>query len=133
MPLIAIEPPFAMPCTTPDSLVQICARSSTRLDISFAIARKYLARSACFMRGHGPRSNALRAAATARFTSASCASATRANSSSVPLLITSITDVLDGEAQLPSMKKRSGCLIGAAAVMGRVSSGVIDEDRVSGS
>src|SRR5436190_2085177 len=102
-----------MPWITPDSLVQICARSSVRLAISFAIARRYWARSACFMRGHAPRSNAWRAAATARSISAFCASATFVNNSSVPLLITSIFAELEGAAQVPSMKKRSGCLSGA--------------------
>src|ERR1700722_9578430 len=64
------------------------------------------------MRGHGPRSNASLAAATARLTSASCASATLRNSSSVAQLITLIFEAPEGAAHSPSMKKRPGCLTG---------------------
>ena len=75
------------------------------------------ARSVGVMRGHGPWSKALRAASTARLTSASCASATVKNSSSVAELITRIFAVLDGSIHFPSMKSFSGCLTGLSAFM----------------
>src|ERR1700683_5165859 len=97
---------------TPDSLTHILAGSSPRPAISRAMALKYWARSIWLICGHGPASKAVLAAATARFTSASFASATLKYKSSVAQLITSILDALEGVAHSPLMKKQSGRLTG---------------------
>src|SRR5579871_2226865 len=69
------------------------------------------------MRGQGPLSKALRAAATARLISAACASAMLKNNSSVPELTTSIFDALEGDTHCPLMKNRSGWARGAVAAV----------------
>ena len=59
------------------------------------------------MRGQGPRSNAVRAAATALSMSASVPSGTRAMTSSVDGEITPMVSVPSGATQSPPMNKRS--------------------------
>jgi len=71
------------------------------------------ARSACVMRGHGPSSNATRAAATARAMSGAAASATLKKRCSVAESITSICSSDDGGTHAPPMKNCSGCRRGA--------------------
>ena len=61
------------------------------------------ARSPGLICGHGPESNARRAAATARSTSSFDASGTVAMTSSVSGEITSMVAVLDGSTHSPSM------------------------------
>ncbi len=68
---------------------------------------KMAARSAGAMRGQGPSSKAVRAAATARSMSAVVASGTEAKTSSVVGLITSIVPVPDGDTHSPPMNNRS--------------------------
>ena len=65
------------------------------------------ARSAGFICGQGPSSNASRAAPTAQSTSASRASGTRAITSSLCGLTTSIFAVDDGATHSPPMNSRS--------------------------
>jgi hypothetical protein len=71
-----MPPPRATACSTPDSRGQIWPMSSERLFSSAPIARRYSARWSCVSDGHGPWSNASRAAPTAREMSAACASGT---------------------------------------------------------
>ena len=61
-------------------------------------------RSAALIRGHGPESKALRAAATARSTSRSSPRPTRALGSSVAGLIVSYVEPEAGARQVPAMK-----------------------------
>ena len=65
------------------------------------------ARSSGDMRGQGPRSKAVRAAATALSMSASVPSGTRPTTSSVEGEITSMTSVPSGATQSPPMNRRS--------------------------
>ena len=65
------------------------------------------ARSAGVMRGQGPWSNAVRAAATALSMSASVPSGTRAMTSSVTGETTPMVSVPSGATQSPPMNKRS--------------------------
>src|SRR5690348_1084742 len=66
------------------------------------------------MRGHGPRSKACRAAATARDTSSLPAAATRTHTSSVAGWTTSMTWPPPGVTHSPPMYRRSGYLTGTA-------------------
>jgi hypothetical protein len=59
-----------MACSTPDSRGQIWPTSSVRFFSSAPIARRYSACCSCDSHGHGPLSNASRAAPTAREMSA---------------------------------------------------------------
>src|SRR5579872_3068205 len=86
--------------------------SSPRADHSSAILFIHWARSRWLIRGQGPRSNASRAATTARSTSASWASATLRKTSSLALSWTCNLRSPDGATQSPPMKQRSGCWIG---------------------
>jgi hypothetical protein len=61
-----MPPPRATAASTPDSRGQIWPTSSERFLSSAPIARRYSARCACVSHGHGPLSNASRAAPTAR-------------------------------------------------------------------
>ena len=70
--------------------------------------RDTCARSACVMRGQGPSSKAVRAAAMARSMSGACASATRRKTCSECESITSMVEPDDGATHSPPMKKRSG-------------------------
>ncbi len=65
------------------------------------------ARSAGAIRGHGPSSNARRAAATAASTSATLAAGTRAKTSSVCGETTPIVSAVAGATQSPPMKSLS--------------------------
>ncbi len=87
----------------PISAVNEATMSSKRCSTSWRMRRSAAARSAASMRGHGPSSNARRAAATAASTSAGCASGTVAITSSVTGDMTSITLSLDGATQRPPM------------------------------
>src|SRR6266403_3262800 len=69
------------------------------------------------MRGHGPLSNASRAAETARLTSAYFASATLKYTSSVAGAMISIFASLEGMTHCPPMKNRSGLLMGACVML----------------
>src|SRR6266849_9943138 len=106
----------------PISRVMVTERSSARAWSCASSAVIRSARSAGVMRGQGPRSNASRAAATARSRSASRPSGTRAMTSSVCGETTSIVAALEGGTQVPPMKSRSwvcmgrDCLDGAGAV-----------------
>ena len=68
--------PRATACSTPDSRGQIWPMSADRFFSSVPIARRYSARCSCVSQGHGPLSNASRAAPTARTMSAAWASGT---------------------------------------------------------
>ena len=96
----------------PDSRGHTSARASSRSRTAVPSARRYSARSAWVKRGHGPSSNAARAASTARETSSAFASGTRNAISSVPASITSIVASDDGATQEPPMKNASGCVSG---------------------
>jgi hypothetical protein len=87
--------------------VIVLANSWLRPWISWLSLAIFSARSAAVVRGHGPRSNALRAAATARSMSAFDPSGTRAITSSVDGEMTSIWFELAGSAHCPSMKSLS--------------------------
>src|SRR5262245_40728329 len=102
---------FATECRTPDSRTHVSAKASARPVQASAILLSQTARSACVMRGHGPSSKALRAAATARSTSSTWASATDRKTSSFALSRTSMRERDDGSTHSPPMKKRSGLRI----------------------
>ena len=87
--------------------VMVCASSCERACRPPLTLAMMSARSAADMRGHGPSSNALRAAATARSTSASLACGTRAIGSSVRGEITSMVSVPWGSTKSPPMKSLS--------------------------
>src|SRR5262249_53079192 len=112
-PLAAIIPEYwAMLCNVPDSRGHSSPSASLRSMSAAAKARMYSARSAWVSVGHGPSSNAVRAASTARAMSAACASATLKATSSVPASMTSIWASDDGATHAPPMKKVSGWAIG---------------------
>ena len=105
-----------MLATTPDSRGQISPSASAR-SASFAEnAFRYSARCACVRRGHGPSSNALRAAVTARSMSAACASATVKYVSSVVESMTSNVESVEGCTHSPPMKNLSACCNGTAGL-----------------
>ena len=91
----------------PISRVMISAMSPISAVICAATADRMAARSAGVMRGHGPWSNAVRAAATALSMSASVPSGTRPTTSSVAGEITAMVSVPSGATQSPPMNKRS--------------------------
>ena len=91
----------------PISVVMISAMSPISAITCAATAVRMAARSAGAMRGHGPWSNAVRAAATALSMSASVPSGTRATTSSVDGEITAMVSVPSGATQSPPMNKRS--------------------------
>src|ERR1700751_1296457 len=84
------------------------------------MARRYCARSAWVRRGHGPRSKACRAAATARATSSLEAAPTRTHTSSVAGWTTSMRSPLLGVTHSPPIYKRSGYLTGTAYALSTV-------------
>ena len=91
----------------PISCVMISAMSSISAVICAATLRRISPRSAGVMRGQGPRSKAVRAAATALSMSASVPSGTRPTTSSVDGEITEMVSVPSGATQSPPMNKRS--------------------------
>ncbi|NCL73421.1 hypothetical protein AIIKEEIJ_00858 [Rhodococcus sp. YH1] len=91
----------------PSSRVKASAISGMRFFTSFPTRTRISARSAGVIRGQGPSSNALRAAATARSMSASRASGTVAMTSPLIGEITSITASLDGSTHDPPMNSLS--------------------------
>ena len=91
----------------PISCVMISAMSPISAVICAATLDRTSARSAGVMRGQGPWSNAVRAAATALSMSASVPSGTRPMTSSVDGEITEMVSVPSGATQSPPMNKRS--------------------------
>ncbi len=87
----------------PISVVIVEAMSAERFCSAASRRSSTSARSAGALRGHGPRSNASRAIATARSTSASRASGTRPMRSSVNGEQTSMTALLEGFWWFPPM------------------------------
>src|SRR5687768_13821615 len=88
----------------PISEVVTWAMSSVLARSSVAARRRTSARSAGGVRGHGPSSNAWRAAATARSTSAASASGTWPTTSSVEGETTPKRPVAVGSTHRPPMK-----------------------------
>ena len=86
------------------------------LRMASATLVRMAARSAGAMRGQGPWSNASRAAATARSTSAFWASGTRPTSSSVVGDTTSNTEDEEGSTHSPPMNRRSYDFTGPSLV-----------------
>ena len=89
------------------------AMSSHRSRSPAAIARMYPARSAWVILGHGPMSNASRAAAIALAMSSGPAAATWKYGCSVAESITSICEGVEGATHRPPMKNWSGWCNGA--------------------
>lgn len=91
----------------PISVIRASDISARRTSISSLTRRSAAARSFWLIRGHGPRSKASRAAATAASTSAASPSGTWAMISSVVGEMTSMTFELDGVVQWPPMNSLS--------------------------
>ena len=91
----------------PISCVMIAAMSSISAMICAPTLARTSLRSVGVMRGQGPWSNAVRAAATALSMSPSVPSGTRAMTSSVEGEITEMVSVPSGATQSPPMNKRS--------------------------
>ncbi len=91
----------------PFSLEISRAKSSICAVIAAEIVAMMSARSAGAIRGHGPRSNASRAAATARSMSSMVDTGTRPITSSVAGDTTSSVSLPDGATHLPPMKNES--------------------------
>src|SRR5690606_2016375 len=101
----------------PVSSLSRCLNSSARSSISLTALASTACRSSGDIRGHGPSSNALRAAATAASTSALAASGTLPTYSPVAGERTSMTSDDDGWTHLPPMKSLSHSVLYAVCVM----------------
>src|SRR6516162_4653776 len=108
---------WAMAKSAPDSRGHSWPTSSALPRRPSPIALRYSARWACDILGHGPRSNASRAASTARAMSASRASGTLKYGSSVAESMTVMTSEDEGSTHAPPMKKQLSWRIGRAVVV----------------
>ncbi len=100
------------PVSSPSSLTKWSLRSS----ISLSAPAMTAARSFGGVEGHGPLSNAARAAATAASTSAAAAIGTLPTYSPVAGQCTSMTSDVDGSVHLPPMKSLSYSVVACFVV-----------------
>ncbi len=95
-----MSPPFAVRTVWPASWISSSVSSPEFCFASSATLSRYCARSRPFMRGHGPSSNAVRAAAIARRASSAAPRATLAYTS--PVEGSSVSNVLPSAASTSS-------------------------------
>ena len=95
----------------PTCIVQASASSGCRAASWAPTSRSFAARSATDVPGHGPWSNASRAAATARSMSPSFASAKVSTTSSVDGETTGSVSAVVGSTHSPPTKSECGCAI----------------------